>query len=46
MILLYSYCEFTGTLPESADPARQNHMTLLQGIAAEARLLLGRRASS
>ena len=46
MILLYSYCEFTGKLPESADPARQNHMTLLQGIAAEARLVLGRRASS
>ena len=31
-----------GKLPESADPARLNHYILLQGIAAEAKLLLGR----
>ncbi len=34
-----SYCEFTGKLPERTDPASQDHMTILQGIAAEARLL-------
>jgi glyoxylase-like metal-dependent hydrolase (beta-lactamase superfamily II) len=43
MMVLYSYCELAGQLPESADPARQDHLVLLQGIAAEARLLLGRR---
>jgi glyoxylase-like metal-dependent hydrolase (beta-lactamase superfamily II) len=43
MMVLYSYCELAGTLPESADPARQDHFILLQGIAAEARLLLGRK---
>jgi glyoxylase-like metal-dependent hydrolase (beta-lactamase superfamily II) len=43
MMVLYSYCELAGTLPESAEPARQNHFILLQGIAAEARLLLGRK---
>jgi len=42
MMVLYSYCELAGQMPESADPARQNHFILLQGIAAEARLLLGR----
>ena len=42
-ILLTSYCEFTGKRPESADPASQTHMTLLQGIATEAKLLLGRK---
>ena len=46
MVLLYSYCELAGRLPESADPARQNHMTLLQGVATEAKLLLGRQGSS
>jgi glyoxylase-like metal-dependent hydrolase (beta-lactamase superfamily II) len=43
LIILASYCEFTGKRPESADPASQNHMTLLQGIATEAKLLLGRK---
>ncbi len=43
MIILASYCEFTGKLPESTDPASQNHLTLLQGIATEAKLLLGRK---
>jgi glyoxylase-like metal-dependent hydrolase (beta-lactamase superfamily II) len=42
MTVLYGYCELTGRLPESCDPARQDHFTLLQGIAAEARLALGR----
>jgi hypothetical protein len=37
------YCEFTGNLPKSTDPASQNHLTLLQGIATEAKLLLGRK---
>ena len=46
MIILCSYCEFTGKLPESAGPADQNHMTILQGSATEAKLLLGRKASS
>jgi glyoxylase-like metal-dependent hydrolase (beta-lactamase superfamily II) len=41
MIILSSYCEFTGKLPESTDPARLNHYILLQGIATEAKLLLG-----
>ncbi len=45
LMILYSYCEFTGALPESGDPARQNHMTLLQGIAGEATLALGRKGS-
>jgi hypothetical protein len=43
LIVLASYWEFTGKLPESTDPASQNHMTLLQGIATEAKLLLGRK---
>jgi glyoxylase-like metal-dependent hydrolase (beta-lactamase superfamily II) len=38
MTVLYSYCELAGQLPESADPASRNHMDLLHGIAAEARL--------
>ena len=41
MIILSSYCEITGNLPESIDPGSQNHLTLLQGIATEAKLLLG-----
>ncbi len=41
MIILSSWYEFTGKLPESTDPASQNHLTLLQGIATEARLRLG-----
>ena len=41
MIILSSYCEITGKLPESTDPASQNHLTLLQGIATEAKSLLG-----
>lgn len=42
MILLASYCEFTGKHPESADLASRDHFSLLQGIAAEARRRLGR----
>ncbi len=30
LIILASYWEFTGKRPETADPASQNHMTLLQ----------------
>ena len=43
MTVLYSYCELAGQLPESADPVSRNHMDLLHGIAAEARLALSRR---
>jgi len=43
MTVLCGYCELASRLPESADPARQDHLILLQGIAAEARLALGRR---
>ena len=46
LIILASYCEFTGKRPDSTDPASQNHMTLLQGIATEAKLLLGREGAS
>ncbi|MBP2670338.1 MAG: hypothetical protein H6Q85_404 [candidate division NC10 bacterium] len=42
MILLASYWEFAGTRPESTDPASRNHVTLLQGVATETKLLLGR----
>ena len=45
MIILASYCEFAGKPPESADSARQNHFTLLKGIATEAKLLLGRKGA-
>ena len=43
MIILASYWEFTGKRPETTDAASQNHMTMLQSIAAEARLRLGRK---
>ncbi len=43
LIILSSYCEFRGMRPETKDPASQNHMTLLQGIATEAKLLLDRK---
>ena len=43
LIILSSYCEFTGKLPESTDPASQNHMTVVQSIATEAKQLLGRK---
>ncbi len=46
MIILASYCEFTGKLPESTDPLSQSHMNMLQGIAAEAKLLLSREGPS
>jgi glyoxylase-like metal-dependent hydrolase (beta-lactamase superfamily II) len=42
LVVLASYCELTGQRPETADPASQTHMTVLQAIAAEAELLLGR----
>jgi hypothetical protein len=41
LIILASYWEFTGRRPESTDAASQNHITILQGIATEAKLLLG-----
>jgi glyoxylase-like metal-dependent hydrolase (beta-lactamase superfamily II) len=45
LIILSSYCELTGKRPESTDPTSQSHMTLLQGIATEAKLLLGRKGT-
>ncbi|PWB68147.1 MAG: hypothetical protein C3F15_16955 [Holophagae bacterium] len=41
-VVLASYCELAGRRPETADPVSRSHMTVLQGIAAEARLLLAR----
>ena len=46
LIILASYWEFTGRRPETADPASQSHMTLLQSIASEAKRQLGRQDSS
>jgi glyoxylase-like metal-dependent hydrolase (beta-lactamase superfamily II) len=48
LIILSSYCELTGKRPDSTDPASQSHLTLLQGIATEAKLplVLGRKGSS
>jgi hypothetical protein len=46
LIILASYWEFTGKRPESTDPASLNHLTILQGIAREAKLLLGRKGSA
>src|SRR5512136_1674143 len=44
LTILASYWEFTGKRPESTDPASQNHMTLLQSIATEARWDVKRRS--
>jgi glyoxylase-like metal-dependent hydrolase (beta-lactamase superfamily II) len=46
LMILASSCEFTGGRPESADPASRNHMTVLQGIATEAKRRLGRKGPS
>jgi hypothetical protein len=43
LIVLASYWEFTGRRPESTDPTSKNHMTLLQGIATEVKLLLAKK---
>jgi glyoxylase-like metal-dependent hydrolase (beta-lactamase superfamily II) len=43
LIILASYWEFSGKRPETTDPRSQNHLNLLQGIATEAKLLLGRK---
>lgn len=40
LVVLASYCEFAGRRPETADPASQTHMTVLQAVAVEAELLL------
>lgn len=42
-IILSCYCEFTGQFPTSTDPASRNHLTVLQGVATEAKLLMGRK---
>ena len=41
MVVLSSYCEFAGKLPETSDPGSKNHLAMLQGIARQARLRLG-----
>lgn len=43
LIVLSSYWEFSGRRPETADPASETHLTLLQSVATEAKLLFGRR---
>lgn len=43
LIVLSSYWEFSGRRPETADPASETHLTLLQSVATEAKLLLGRK---
>jgi glyoxylase-like metal-dependent hydrolase (beta-lactamase superfamily II) len=43
LIVLASYWEFTGNRPETTESVSKSHMTLLQGIATEAKLLLGRK---
>ena len=43
LIVLSSYWEFSGQRPETADPASETHLTLLQRVATEAKLLFGRR---
>ena len=43
LVILSSYSEFSGNQPESTDPASPNHMTILQSIAAEAKLLLNKK---
>ncbi len=37
LIILSSYWEFTGRRPETADAASRDHLTILEGIATEAR---------
>ncbi len=46
MLLLCTYWELAGKRPESTDPAARDHMTMLQGVAAEAKLLLGRKGTN
>ncbi len=43
LVILSSYSEFSGTQPESTDPAGPDHLTILQSIAAEAKLLLSKK---
>jgi hypothetical protein len=43
LTVLASYWEFAGRRPETIDPASQSHLTLLQGMATEAKLQLDRK---
>ena len=43
LVILSSYSEFSGNQPESTDPAGPDHLTILQSIAAEAKLLLSKK---
>jgi hypothetical protein len=45
MIILASYCEFIGKRTERTDPS-ENHVTMLQAIATETKLLSGRNGGS
>src|SRR5512139_3684340 len=45
LIVLSSYWEFTGKRPEHTVLPSQNHLTILQGVATEARRRLTRQAS-
>jgi glyoxylase-like metal-dependent hydrolase (beta-lactamase superfamily II) len=42
LIVLASYAEFLGKLPDRRDPVSRNHLTVLQGMATEAKRGLGR----
>lgn len=42
LILLSTYVELTGRRPETSDPDSRNHMTILRGIADEAKRRLDR----
>jgi glyoxylase-like metal-dependent hydrolase (beta-lactamase superfamily II) len=43
LIILAGYWELSGKRPETTDSASQSHLTLLQGLATEAKRLLGRK---
>ena len=43
MTIPASYFELAGELPQTADPASRNHLAVLQGVATEAKRLLGAR---
>ena len=43
LIVLSGYWELTGKRPDHTDPASQNHLTILKGVASEARRRLERK---
>ncbi len=42
LVVLASYCELAGCRPATGETASQSHMAVLEAVAREARLLLGR----